>query len=69
MAKGGVSQTPALNSLQWSPDGRRIAVGDSTGAVRIYAIAESIATPAEGDWARMEARIAEWSRAGGRAIR
>ncbi|XP_077293131.1 cytoplasmic dynein 1 intermediate chain short wing isoform X3 [Arctopsyche grandis] len=43
---GGV----ALNRASWTPNGQHITVGDDTGKIWVYDVAEHLATPRHDDW-------------------
>jgi dynein intermediate chain len=54
-----VAQDTALNTLRWSADGRRIAVGDSKGSVYVFTLSQDLAIPAEGAWAAFQRKVDE----------
>jgi len=45
---------PALSSLQWMSNGRRIIAGDSAGFLHIYEVSNEIALPRRDEWNRLE---------------
>lgn len=47
----------ALTKLAWSSDGRRIAVGDASGAVHLYSLTEDLASPRSDEELRLEVLI------------
>jgi len=49
----------ALNRLRWSPDGRKVAVGNSEGAIHFYDVSAEFATPAADEWSRLEDKLIE----------
>lgn len=50
----------SLSKLRWSPDGRRIAVGDSLGHTYIYEIDKEIAVPSSDAWPTLSNRIKDF---------
>ncbi|CAM9594402.1 unnamed protein product, partial [Phaeothamnion confervicola] len=57
-AAAAAGPAAALTKVAWAHDGRRLAVGDDGGVVRIYSIAEHVAIPQRPDEeARLEAML------------
>ena len=49
-----------LNTLEWSPDGRRLFCGDSTGDVYELTLQKDVATANEEEIRRAEANVLVW---------
>ncbi|KFB43254.1 AGAP000320-PB-like protein [Anopheles sinensis] len=50
-----VDGQPALNRVLWTPCGRRITVGDESGHIYVYDLADSVANPRSDEWKKLNA--------------
>jgi len=61
-ARKQVSEKP-INTLRWSKDGRRIAVGDSSGFITMLQVDQDLAQPQPEDFDKMQALVQSGSAA------
>lgn len=54
-----VDGSPALNRVSWMPNGLYLTVGDDSGKLYIYDVAESFAQPSRDEWSRFNATLNE----------
>ncbi|XP_050304113.1 cytoplasmic dynein 1 intermediate chain isoform X4 [Anthonomus grandis grandis] len=45
-----VDGMPALNKVSWTPSGLHVTVGDNTGKIHVYDVAENFAHPRHDEW-------------------
>lgn len=43
---------PALNKVSWTPSGLHVTVGDKTGRIHVYDVAENFAHPRHDEWSK-----------------
>ncbi|XP_060527104.1 cytoplasmic dynein 1 intermediate chain-like isoform X6 [Cylas formicarius] len=49
-ASVSVEGSPALNKVSWTPSGLHVTVGDNTGRIHVYDVAEGFAHPRHDEW-------------------
>lgn len=54
-----VDGAPALNRISWMPNGQHVTVGDDSGRLYIYDVAEHLAQPSRDEWSRFNATLNE----------
>lgn len=54
-----VEGAPALNRVSWTPSGLHVTVGDDTGKIYVYDVAESLAMPRMDEWTRLSSTLHE----------
>ncbi|XP_036319345.1 cytoplasmic dynein 1 intermediate chain isoform X3 [Rhagoletis pomonella] len=54
-----VEGAPALNRVSWTPSGLHVTIGDDTGKLYIYDVAELLAQPSRDEWSRFNATLNE----------
>lgn len=54
-----VEGAPALNRVSWMPNGLYLTVGDDSGRLYVYDVAENFAQPSRDEWSRFNATLNE----------
>lgn len=54
-----VDGAPALNRVSWMPNGQHVTVGDDSGRLYVYDVAEHLAQPSRDEWSRFNATLNE----------
>lgn len=54
-----VEGAPALNRISWTPSGLHVTIGDDSGRVYVYDVAEHIAHPRMDEWTRFSRTLNE----------
>ncbi|XP_034118936.1 cytoplasmic dynein 1 intermediate chain isoform X15 [Drosophila sulfurigaster albostrigata] len=54
-----VDGAPALNRVSWTPSGLHVCIGDESGKLYVYDVAEHLAQPSRDEWSRFNATLNE----------
>ncbi|KAM8719852.1 hypothetical protein ACLKA7_005987 [Drosophila subpalustris] len=54
-----VDGAPALNRVSWTPSGLHVTIGDESGKLYVYDVAEHLALPSRDEWSRFNATLNE----------
>ncbi|XP_034474971.1 cytoplasmic dynein 1 intermediate chain isoform X13 [Drosophila innubila] len=54
-----VDGAPALNRVSWTPSGLHVTIGDESGRLYVYDVAEHLAQPSRDEWSRFNATLNE----------
>ncbi|XP_064548720.1 cytoplasmic dynein 1 intermediate chain isoform X16 [Drosophila montana] len=54
-----VDNAPALNRVSWTPSGLHVTIGDESGKLYVYDVAEHLALPSRDEWSRFNATLNE----------
>lgn len=54
-----VEGAPALNRVSWTPSGLHVTVGDESGKIYVYDVAEHLASPRADEWSKFSATLNE----------
>lgn len=54
-----VDGAPALNRVSWTPSGLHVTIGDESGRIHVYDVAENLANPRMDEWARLNDTLNE----------
>lgn len=54
-----VDGAPALNRVSWTPSGLHVTIGDESGKLYVYDVAEHLAQPSRDEWSRFNATLNE----------
>uniref|UniRef100_A0A1I8MWY6 Uncharacterized protein n=1 Tax=Musca domestica TaxID=7370 RepID=A0A1I8MWY6_MUSDO len=54
-----VDHAPALNRVSWMPNGQHVCVGDDSGRLHVYDVADHLAQPSRDEWSRFNATLNE----------
>lgn len=54
-----VDGQPALNCVSWTPSGLHVTVGDESGKLYVYDVAEHLAHPSRDEWSRFNSTLNE----------
>lgn len=54
-----VEGAPALNRVSWTPSGLHVTIGDDSGKIYVYDVAEHLANPRIDEWTKFAATLNE----------
>lgn len=54
-----VDGSPALNRVSWTPSGLHVTIGDDSGKIYVYDVAENLANPRVDEWSRFAVTLNE----------
>lgn len=54
-----IDGAPALNRVSWTPSGLHVTIGDDSGKIYVYDVAEHLATPRMDEWTKFAATLNE----------
>lgn len=54
-----IDGAPALNRVSWTPSGLHVTIGDDSGKIYVYDVAENLATPRMDEWTKFSATLNE----------
>jgi dynein intermediate chain, cytosolic len=54
-----VEGAPALNRVSWTPSGYHVTVGDESGKIYVYDVADNLANPRMDEWSRFSSTLHE----------
>lgn len=54
-----VEGAPALNRVSWTPSGYHVTIGDESGKIYVYDVADNLANPRIDEWQRFSATLNE----------
>ncbi|XP_055840972.1 cytoplasmic dynein 1 intermediate chain isoform X7 [Episyrphus balteatus] len=54
-----VDGAPALNRVSWTPSGLHLTIGDDSGKLYVYDVAEHVAQPTRDEWSRFSGTLNE----------
>ncbi|XP_055304227.1 cytoplasmic dynein 1 intermediate chain isoform X8 [Sitodiplosis mosellana] len=54
-----IDGAPALNRVSWTPSGLHVTIGDDSGKIYVYDVAENLATPRMDEWTKFAATLNE----------
>lgn len=54
-----VDGAPALNRVSWTPSGLHLTIGDDSGKLYVYDVAENVAQPTRDEWSRFSGTLNE----------
>lgn len=52
-----IDGAPALNRVSWTPSGLHVTIGDDSGKIYVYDVAEHLATPRMDEWTKFTATL------------
>lgn len=58
-ASAVIDGAPALNRVSWTPSGLHVTIGDDSGRIYVYDVAEHLATPRMDEWTKFAVTLNE----------